>query len=43
VSGNKKEQFDKKLMKESQNYSKFIDMELSQVSKQEEYYGKTAP
>ncbi|CAK59898.1 unnamed protein product (macronuclear) [Paramecium tetraurelia] len=39
----KKELFEKKINKESENYNKFLNIVQDQVNKQEEYYSKTAP
>ncbi|CAD8117858.1 unnamed protein product [Paramecium sonneborni] len=39
----KKELFDKKINKESENYNKFLNIVQDQITKQEEYYSKTAP
>ncbi|CAD8165005.1 unnamed protein product [Paramecium octaurelia] len=39
----KKELFDKKLIKASENYNKFLNLVHDQINKQDEYYSKTAP
>ncbi|CAD8113781.1 unnamed protein product [Paramecium sonneborni] len=39
----RKELFDKKINKESDNYNKFLNIVQDQITKQEEYYSKTAP
>ncbi|CAD8200263.1 unnamed protein product [Paramecium octaurelia] len=39
----RKELFNKKVNKESENYNKFLNIVQDQINKQEEYYSKTAP
>ncbi|CAD8067493.1 unnamed protein product [Paramecium sonneborni] len=39
----KKELFDKKLIKAQENYNKFLNLVHDQMNKQDEYYSKTAP
>ncbi|CAD8058878.1 unnamed protein product [Paramecium primaurelia] len=39
----KKELFDKKLIKAQENYNKFLNLVHDQINKQDEYYSKTAP